>query len=170
MASMQQLINSLDNVTLEMLPLVEGLRTTFNKLTAEEKSALNDQKLVQAEQILRELKANVEKKTLDEIRINGIMAYIDSIGTVTIEKKALIDSIRASYDKLTEKQQERVKNYTTFAAAESLVQSMIQLTDAIPNTGETATWQAEKLLMPVMLVCVLAMAAVAIIPKKRKRR
>ena len=47
---------------------------------------------------------------------------------------------------------------------------MIQLTDAIPNTGEPATRQAETLLMHVMLVCALALAALVIVPKKRKRR
>lgn len=172
LASMQLLIDSLDNVTLEQLALVEGLRTNVSKLTAEEKAVLNDQKLVQAEKTLNVLKAGIDKKTRDEYRINGIIAYIDSIGQVTLEKKALIDAIRASYDKLTPKQQERVENIDTLVIAEATVLAQIQLTDAIPNTGDTAPGgvadKAPVFVIPVMLLSMLAMAVLVIFSKKRK--
>jgi len=174
LASMQGLIDSLDHVTIEQIILIEGLRANISRLTAEEKAVLNDQKLVLAEKALRSLKAGVEKKTLDEIRINSIMAYIDSIGQVTIEKKALIDAIRASYDKLTPKQQERIENYGALVIAEATVLAQIQLTDAVPNTGDTTpggiTYEAAVFVMPVMLLSALAMAALVIFPEKRKRR
>ena len=169
LASMQQLIDSLDNVTIYSAALIEGLRSAFSKLTAEEKAVLNDQKLVQAEKLYRSLKAGVDKKTLDEIRIAGVISLIDSIGQVTMEKKALIDAIRASYDKLSEKQQEKVENYDTLVIAEAAVLVQIQMTDAIPNTGDTGN-QSVNLLMPVFLLSGLGMAMVMIFPKKRKRR
>ena len=172
LASMQHLINSLDNVTLEQIALIEGLRANINKLTAEEKAVLSDQKLVQAEKTLNSLKAGVDNKTRDEYRINGIIAYIDSIGQVTMEKKALIDAIRASYDKLTPKQQERVENYDTLVIAEATVLAQIQLTDAVPNTGDTTPGAARSItpmfVMLAMLISVLAMAVLVIFPKKRK--
>ena len=168
LASIQQLINSLGGISLENMVLIEGLRTVINKLTAEERAVLDDQKLVLAEQTLRKLKAGVDKKILIEYRISGLMSYIESIGQVTIEKKALIDSIRASYDKLSAKRRERVENYDTLVAAEARVLVQLQLTDPIPNTGETKNVVAAA--MPVMLLSTLAMAALVIVPKKRKRK
>ena len=174
LASIQHLINSLDNVTIEQIALIEGLRATVNELLAEDRAVLNDQKLVQAEQIIRSLKAGVDKKTVDEFRIAGVISYIDSIGQVTMEKKALIDAIRASYDKLTPKQQERVENIDTLVIAEATVLAQLQLTDAVPNTGDTTpggiTYEAAVFVMPVMLLSALAMAVLVIFPKKRKRR
>ena len=168
LSSLQQLINSLDNITLESTALIEGLRTTVNKLTTEERAVLDDQKLVEAEKVIRNLKVGLDKKTLVDIRINGIMANIEAIGQVTIEKKAFIDAIRASYNKLTAKQKERVENYDKLVIAEGQVLVQLQLTDTIPNTGETKNVGVTP--MPVMLLCTLAMAALALVPGKRKRR
>jgi len=86
----------------------------------------------------------------------------------------LIDAIRASYDKLTPKQQERIENYGALVIAEATVLAQIQLTDAVPNTGDTTpggiTYEAAVFVMPVMLLSALAMAALVIFPEKRKRR
>ncbi len=174
LASMQQLINSLDGITLQHAALIEGLRTAFSKLTAEEKAVINDYKLVQAEKLYRSLKLSVDKKTLDDIRIAGIISLIDSIGEATMEKKALIDAIRASYDKLSEKQQEKVENYDTLVIAEAAVLVQIQMTDMIPQTGDMApggiTEKNLTFVMPALLVSAMAMTALVIVPKKRKRR
>jgi len=170
LASLQQLIDSLGDVDLYDLALVEGIRMKINSLTSEQKQTLNDRKLIEAEQKLAELKFGVNKKTLAQYRLEGVIKLIDSIGQVTMEKKGLIDAIRYSYDKLTVKQQEQVLNYTEFVKAEAMITSLLQLADTVPNTGDnnaTAT-ASHDYLMPMMLFSTLALAALVIFYFKKR--
>ena len=171
LASLQQLIDSLGNdLDLYDLALVEGIRMKFNSLNAEQRQSLNDANLLAAERIMTELKKGVDKRTLAQYRLEGVIKLIDSIGQVTIEKKGLIDAIRYSYDKLTDEQKELVLNYTVFVTAESLVHSLLQLADTIPNTGDnnaTAT-ASHDYLMPMMLFSTLALAALVIFYFKKR--
>ena len=116
------------------------------------------------------MKRGVDKRTLAQYRLEGVIKLIDSIGQVTIEKKGLIDAIRYSYDKLTTEQKELVLNYSEFVTAESLVQTLLQLADTIPNTGDnnaTAT-ASHDYLMPMMLFSTLALAALVIFYFKKR--
>ena len=142
----------------------------FNSLTGEQRQTLNDRKLLEAEAILGNLKIGVDKRTLAQYRLEGVIRLIDSIGQVTVEKKGLIDAIRYSYDKLTTEQQEKVENYTEFSKAEGLVQSLLQLADAVPNTGDNAPVVAEStpVAMPMMLLSILALAAVVLLYIKKR--
>ena len=163
LASLQIQIDSLDNLTLYDLALVEGIRMKFNSLTGEQRQTLNDRKLLEAEAVLGNLKIGVDKRTLAQYRLEGVIKLIDSIGQVTVEKKGLIDAIRYSYDKLTTEQQEKVENYTEFSRAEGLVQTLLQLADTVPNTGDNAPVVAEStpVAMPMMLLSLMAMAVLA---------
>ena len=163
LASLQKLIDSLDNVTLNDLALVEGIRIKFNSLTSEQRQSLDDKKLVAAEQSLGTQKIGIDKRTLAQFRLEGVIRLIDSIGQVTVEKKGLIDAIRNSYDKLTTEQQELVVNYIDLTKAEALVETQMQLADQIPNTGDNAPVIAEStpVAMPVMLLSLMAMAVLA---------
>jgi len=171
LASLQQLIDSLgDDLDLYDLALVEGIRMKFNSLTGEQRQTLNDRKLLEAEAKLGNMKRGVDKRTLAQYRLEGVIKLIDSIGQVTIEKKGLIDAIRYSYDKLTTEQKELVLNYSEFVTAESLVQSLLQLADTVPNTGDnnaTAT-ASHDYLMPMMLFSTLALAALVIFYFKKR--
>ena len=164
LASLQQLIDSLGDVDLYDLALVEGIRMKINTLTSEQKQTLNDRKLIEAEQKLAELKFGVNKKTLAQFRLEGVIKLIDSIGQVTMEKKGLIDAIRYSYDKLTVKQQEQVLNYTEFVKAEAMVTSLLQLADTVPNTGDTSATAtaSHDYRMPMMLFSTLALAVLVL--------
>jgi len=171
MASLQMYIDSLDReVSLYDLALVEGIRMKFNSLTSEQRQSINDRKLLEAEAKLSKLKIGVDKRTLNQYRLEGVIALIDSIGQVTVEKKGLIDAIRYSYDKLTTEQKELVLNYTEFVTAESLVQSLLQLADTIPNTGDNnaAATASHDYLMPMMLFSTLALAALVIFYFKKR--
>ena len=172
LASLQKQIDSLDNVSLNDLALVEGIRMKFNSLTSEQRQSLDDKKLVAAEQSLGTQKIGVDKRTLAQFRLEGVIRLIDSIGQVTIEKKGLIDAIRRSYDKLTTEQQELVWNYTELTKAEALVETQMQLADQIPNTGDNAPVIAEStpVAMPVMLMSALALAVLVFFFKKRNYR
>jgi len=171
LASLQQLIDSLGNdLDLYDLALVEGIRMKFNSLSAEQRQSINDANLLAAERIMTELKKGVDKRTLAQYRLEGVIKLIDSIGQVTIEKKGLIDAIRYSYDKLTTEQKELVLNYSEFVTAESLVQSLLQLADTIPNTGDNnaATTASHDYLMPMMLFSTLALAVLVIFYFKKR--
>ena len=169
MASLQLYIDSLDReMSLYDLALVEGIRMKYNSLTSEQRQNLNDRKLLEAEAKLAKLKVGVDKRTLAQFRLEGVIALIDSIGQVTVEKKGLIDAIRRSYDKLTVEQQELVVNYIDLTKAEALVQTQMQLADLIPNTGDNAPAETTHVAMPMMLMSILALAAVVLLFFKKR--
>ena len=171
LASLQTYIDSLDReMSLYDLALVEGIRMKFNSLSSTQRQTLNDRKLLEAEAKLAKLKVGVDKRTLNQFRLEGVIALIDSIGQVTIEKKGLIDAIRYSYDKLTTEQQELVLNYTELVKAEALVQTLLQLADTIPNTGDIApvTVTPAPVMMPMMLFSILALAVLALVFFKKR--
>jgi hypothetical protein len=168
LSSLQMLIDSLGDVDLYDLALVEGMRMKINSLTSEQRQTLNDRKLIEAEQKLAELKFGVDKRTLGQFRLEGVVRSIDSLGQITIEKKGLIDAIRYSYDNLTVKQQEQVLNYTDLVKAENLVTSLLQIADTIPNTGEDTT-ETNAILMPTMLFSTMALTVLVLFYFKKRR-
>ena len=170
LVSLQKLIDTLDNVGLRDLALVEGIRMKINSLTSEQKQTLDDRKLVMAEQKLGELKTGVDKKVLNQYRLEGVIRLINSIGQVTPEKKGLIDAIRNSYNKLTVEQQELVTNYTELVKAEALVTTQLQIADLVPNTSDnTPTAIASTpVMMPMMLFGILALAVLVVLYFKKR--
>ena len=160
LASLQILIDSLGDVVLYDLALIEGIRMKVNSLTSEQRQTLDDHKLIEAEQKLSDMKFGIDKRTLAQYRLEGVIALIDSIGQITVEKKGLIDAIRYSYDKLTTRQQEEVENYSDLLLAENKVQTLLQLSDLVPNTGDNipTVAAATPVWMPMMLSSILALA------------
>ena len=168
LSSLQMLIDSLGDVDLYDLALVEGTRMKINSLTSEQRQTLNDRKLIDAEQKLADMKFGVDKRTLGQFRLEGVVRLIDSLGQITIEKKGLIDAIRYSYDNLTVKQQEQVLNYTDLVKAENLVTSLLQIADTIPNTGEDTT-ETNAILMPTMLFSTMVLTVLVLFYFKKRR-
>ena len=160
LASLQILLDSLGDVDLYDLALIEGIRMKVNSLTPEQRQTLDDHKLIEAEQKLSDMKFGIDKRTLAQYRLEGVIALIDSIGQITVEKKGLIDAIRYSYDKLTTRQQEEVENYSDLLLAENKVQTLLQLSDLVPNTGDNipTVAAATPVWMPMMLSSILALA------------
>ena len=75
------------------------------------------------------------QQELDAIEAQNVIAIIDEIGEVSLDKEELIQSARNSYDNLTENQKKLVSNYAMLEQAESVLQSIKEEAEEInkPN-------------------------------------
>ena len=61
--------------------------------------------------------------------VQSCINKINSIGTVTLDSKALIDQARAEYDALTEDDQKKITNYNTLTQAEAKYESLLNINE-----------------------------------------
>ena len=98
----------------------------YNALTATQKEKVtNAQKLLDARAELDKLEA--EQAAADKAAADAVIAKINAIGEVTLEKETAIKEARAAYDALTTVQKNLVKNdgaLTTLEAAEATLKQL----------------------------------------------
>lgn len=82
--------------------------------------------LVDAEAKLKELQeAAAEQERIDRAAAAAVDSLIDEIGDVTLESKQSIDTARAAYDSLTEKQRSYVTKLSVLTDAESTYKALV---------------------------------------------
>lgn len=109
-------IGAIGTVTLESGNAISEARAAYNALTGEQQSlVINYNTLVNAEKTF----AALQQGALNKEAADKVIAKIDSIGDVTIEKESLITEARDSYNALTTEQKRLVTNLNVLIAAES---------------------------------------------------
>lgn len=134
------------NVDNLILDIGEVTLESGNKITAAEKAVgeLKESEYRQLEHlnILEEAKS-----TYDELVVAEIESAIDGIGIVTLEKEAIITSIRTQYNNASDQAKDEISNYETLKQAEKelsnlKVQNVINLIDQI---GKVSLSSGEKI-------------------------
>ncbi len=111
--TVEKKIDAIGVVTLESKDKIDFARESYDRLNDEEKAQVsNSAKLTEAEAEYNRLVAE------EQAKIDAVIAKIDAIGEVTLDKKGAIDAARAAYNELTEAQKARVNNIETLTLAE----------------------------------------------------
>lgn len=109
-------IQSIGIVTLESGAAISEARLAYNALTGEQQSlVINYNTLVNAEKTF----AALQQGALNKEAADKVIAKIDAIGEVTIEKEPLIIEARDAYNALTTEQKRLVTNLSVLTSAES---------------------------------------------------
>lgn len=117
--AVDNLIDAIGDVTLtdDCKAKIDAARKAYNALTDEQKALVSKLDiLTDAEAKLAQLK----KEAADKAAVDDVIAKIDAIGKVRLDKdsKAKIDAARAAYDALDDELKELVTNYETLTKAE----------------------------------------------------
>jgi len=88
------LIDSIGDVSLDKKEQIEKVRSDYNNLTSTQKDLVTNLSILLAAEIVLN----------DYIKADEVDQLIDTIGTITLDKKELIESIRDKYNSLTEDQ------------------------------------------------------------------
>ncbi len=136
-------INNIGTVTLTSEYAITSARNAYDNLTEAQKALVtNYNTLTQAEDTLAKLKEDLAaKEEADLLAAATVVAKINSIGTVTLEKASAITDARDSFNALTLAQQSLVSNYDTLVLAEhnlSQLQGEADLFAALAVTKEIA--------------------------------
>ena len=111
--TVEKKIDAIGDVTLESKEKIDFAKEAYDRLSEEEKLQVsNSAKLTEAETEYNRLVAE------EQAKIDAVIAKIDAIGEVTLDKKDAIEAARAAYNELTDAQQERVTNLETLTLAE----------------------------------------------------
>lgn len=114
---------------------IDAARKAYNALTDEQKALVSKLDiLTDAEAKLARLK----KEAADKAAVDDVIAKIDAIGKVKLDKdsKAKITAARAAYDALDDELKAQVTNYNTLLAAEKRYQQLRDKQNA--NDGSTS--------------------------------
>ena len=114
---------------------IDAARKAYNALTDEQKALVSKLDiLTDAEAKLAQLK----KEAADKAAVDDVIAKIDAIGKVKLDKdsKAKITAARAAYDALDDELKAQVTNYNTLLAAEKRYQQLRDKQNA--NDGSTS--------------------------------
>lgn len=129
---------SVETLTLDHQKEVASARVAYERLTEKQQTHVtNLNTLEMAEARIKEL---IEEAKDDQAAIEPVIAMIDSLGEITLDKAESVYAARIAYDKLTEKQQKLVTNYDVLEAAEKAInqlekngaQTVSDMIDALP--------------------------------------
>ena len=135
--AVDDLIDAIGDVTLtdDCKAKIDAARKAYNALTDEQKALVSKLDiLTDAEAKLAQLK----KEAADKAAVDDVIAKIDAIGKVKLDKdsKAKITAARAAYDALDDELKAQVTNYNTLLAAEKRYQQLRDKQNA--NDGSTS--------------------------------
>lgn len=135
--AVDDLIDAIGDVTLtdDCKAAIDAARKAYNALTDEQKALVSKLDiLTDAEAKLAQLK----KEAADKAAVDDVIAKIDAIGKVKLDKasKAKITAARAAYDALDDELKAQVTNYNTLLAAEKRYQQLRDKQNA--NDGSTS--------------------------------
>ena len=135
--AVDDLIDAIGDVTLtdDCKAKIDAARTAYDALTDAQKALVSKLDiLTDAEAKLAQLK----KEAADKAAVDDVIAKIDAIGKVKLDKdsKARITAARAAYDALDDELKAQVTNYNTLLAAEKRYQQLRDKQNA--NDGSTS--------------------------------
>lgn len=135
--AVDNLIDAIGDVTLtdDCKAKIDAARTAYDALTDAQKALVSKLDiLTDAEAKLAQLK----KEAADKAAVDDVIAKIDAIGKVKLDKdsKAKITAARAAYDALDDELKAQVTNYNTLLAAEKRYQQLRDKQNA--NDGSTS--------------------------------
>ena len=135
--AVDDLIDAIGDVTLtdDCQAAINAARTAYDALTDAQKALVSKLDiLTDAEAKLAQLK----KEAADKAAVDDVIAKIDAIGKVKLDKasKAKITAARAAYDALDDALKAQVTNYNTLLAAEKRYQQLRDKQNA--NDGSTS--------------------------------
>lgn len=135
--NVDDLIDAIGDVTLtdDCKAAIDAARTAYDALTDTQKALVSKLDiLTDAEAKLAQLK----KEAADKAAVDDVIAKIDAIGNVKLDKdsKAKITAARAAYDALDDELKAQVTNYNTLLAAEKRYQQLRDKQNA--NDGSTS--------------------------------
>lgn len=135
--NVDDLIDAIGDVTLtdDCKAAIDAARTAYDALTDAQKALVSKLDiLTDAEAKLAQLK----KEAADKAAVDDVIAKIDAIGKVKLDKdsKAKITAARAAYDALDDELKAQVTNYNTLLAAEKRYQQLRDKQNA--NDGSTS--------------------------------
>lgn len=135
--AVDDLIDAIGDVTLtdDCKAKIDAARTAYDALTDAQKALVSKLDiLTDAEAKLAQLK----KEAADKAAVDDVIAKIDAIGKVKLDKdsKAKITAARAAYDALDDELKAQVTNYNTLLAAEKRYQQLRDKQNA--NDGSTS--------------------------------
>ena len=135
--AVDDLIDAIGDVTLtdDCKAKIDAARTAYDALTDTQKALVSKLDiLTDAEAKLAQLK----KEAADKAAVDDVIAKIDAIGKVKLDKdsKAKITAARAAYDALDDELKAQVTNYNTLLAAEKRYQQLRDKQNA--NDGSTS--------------------------------
>ena len=135
--AVDNLIDAIGDVTLtdDCQAKINAARTAYDALTDAQKALVSKLDiLTDAEAKLAQLK----KEAADKAAVDDVIAKIDAIGKVKLDKdsKAKITAARAAYDALDDELKAQVTNYNTLLAAEKRYQQLRDKQNA--NDGSTS--------------------------------
>lgn len=135
--AVDNLIDAIGDVTLtdDCKAAIDAARTAYDALTDAQKALVSKLDiLTDAEAKLAQLK----KEAADKAAVDDVIAKIDAIGKVKLDKdsKAKITAARAAYDALDDELKAQVTNYNTLLAAEKRYQQLRDKQNA--NDGSTS--------------------------------
>ena len=135
--AVDNLIDAIGDVTLtdDCQAAIDAARTAYDALTDAQKALVSKLDiLTDAEAKLAQLK----KEAADKAAVDDVIAKIDAIGKVKLDKdsKAKITAARAAYDALDDELKAQVTNYNTLLAAEKRYQQLRDKQNA--NDGSTS--------------------------------
>ena len=123
------MIDSLPStITLTDSTAVNNARSAYENLTAQQKAYVtNLNKLIDAENRLKELEAEEKEKAA----INEVISLINAIpDSVTLKDKGAVEAARKAYDALTDAQKQGVINYDKLTDAERTISALEALEKA----------------------------------------
>lgn len=135
--NVDDLIDAIGDVTLtdDCKAKIDAARKAYDALTDAQKALVSKLDiLTDAEAKLAQLK----KEAADKAAVDDVIAKIDAIGKVKLDKdsKAKINAARAAYDALDDELKAQVTNYNTLLAAEKRYQQLRDKQNA--NDGSTS--------------------------------
>lgn len=135
--NVDDLIDAIGDVALtdDCQAAIDAARTAYDALTDAQKALVSKLDiLTDAEAKLAQLK----KEAADKAAVDDVIAKIDAIGKVKLDKdsKAKITAARAAYDALDDQLKAQVTNYNTLLAAEKRYQQLRDKQNA--NNGSTS--------------------------------
>ena len=135
--AVDDLIDAIGDVTLtdDCQAAIDAARKAYDALTDAQKALVSKLDiLTDAEAKLAQLK----KEAADKAAVDDVIAKIDAIGKVKLDKdsKARITAARAAYDALDDELKAQVTNYNTLLAAEKRYQQLRDKQNA--NDGSTS--------------------------------
>lgn len=117
-------IDEIGEVTVDKTQVIMSARNAYELLSDEEKAQVTNYDILAA----------AEEK-LDELLVPDLIAKIDAIGDVTLEKEEAIMEARTLYDALSDKNKALVTNYETLTSAEAALAKLKEEAAVVKVTG-----------------------------------
>ena len=135
--AVDDLIDAIGDVTLtdDCQAAIDAARTAYDALTDAQKELVSKLDILTAAEAKL---AQLKKEAADKAAVDDVIAKIDAIGKVKLDKdsKAKITAARAAYDALDDELKAQVTNYNTLLAAEKRYQQLRDKQNA--NDGSTS--------------------------------